>query len=82
MSKPMAPRRNIRPVRPEPSPEAKRVAALLRRAVAAELGPDSTFEQRRDASARLMGQALAAAAAEMADEAVDVDAGAGPKEEV
>jgi hypothetical protein len=35
------------------------VTALLQREVAARLGPDSTFEERRDVGARVMAEVLA-----------------------
>ena len=53
-----------RPVdRSNPSPPSSKVVgevtALLQREVAARLGRDSTFEERRDVGARVMSEVLA-----------------------
>lgn len=45
--------------RPSPSKAVEELVARVRIEVAAQLGPNSTFEQRREASARLMAEALA-----------------------
>ena len=49
--------------RSKPSPPSSKVVgevtALLQREVAARLGPDSTFEQRREVGARVMAEVLA-----------------------
>lgn len=45
--------------RPSPSKAVVELVARVRIEVAAQLGPNSTFEQRREASARLMAEALA-----------------------
>lgn len=42
-----------------PSKVVDEVTALLRREVAARLGPHSTFEERRDVGARVMAEVLA-----------------------
>ena len=47
----------VRPV--PPSKVVEQLTAALRLEVAAQLGPTSTFEQRREAGARLMADALA-----------------------
>lgn len=43
----------------EPSKAMMKLVEALRREVDARLGPGATFEQRRDASAALMAEALA-----------------------
>ncbi len=45
--------------RPSPSRVVTELVAHVRVEVAAQLGPNATFEQRREASARLMAEALA-----------------------
>lgn len=58
--------------RSKPSPKiVEELAALIRREVSAQLGPNSTFEQRREAGARVMSEVLA----EVSDEfRVEVEA--------
>lgn len=55
----MSPKKSpgVRPV--PPSKFVDQLTAALRLEVAAQLGPTSTFEQRREAGARLMSDVLA-----------------------
>ncbi|HEV8323609.1 MAG TPA: hypothetical protein VG389_18470 [Myxococcota bacterium] len=60
----------------EPSKVMRELVETVRREVKARLGPGATFEQRRDASAALMAEALAT----MVDEDEEEDQAGGHRQ--